>query len=181
MSSPTPSEPLHLDLSPAHGSEIRDRFVSGMGRTAGAVSIVTTAGHAGRLGQTVTAMMSVSADPPTLVIGLFRGAPVADAVRTNRVFAVSVLGVDDVTVARDFAGQSGPQTRYRFDEGWTTLRTGSPVRATASAVFDCHAEQFLITGSHLLIIGRVVDAAASDVDGLVYRNRAYGRHTPLAD
>jgi flavin reductase len=171
--------PLRLDLSESGDHEIRRRFIAGMGRLPAAVTVVTTAGSAGRFGQTVTAAMSVSADPPTLVIGLFRGAPVADAVRTNRCFAVSVLSTDDVEVAQGFAGQTDLAARYKFDDGWSALRTGSPVRTGAAAAFDCHAEQFLVAGSHLLIVGRVVDALSSDADGLTYSARSYGRHTPL--
>ncbi|MBK0420022.1 flavin reductase family protein [Leucobacter sp. CSA1] len=170
-----------LTLSPASGPEIRGRFIAGMGKATASVTLVTTDGGAGRFGQTVTAMMSVSADPPTLVIGLFRGAPVADAVRTNRCFAVNVLSTANVPIARDFAGASGPETRYKFGEEWGFMRTGSPVLSTAAASFDCHAEQFLVAGSHLLIVGRVVDARAQDLETLTYGSRTYGAHSPLAD
>ncbi len=171
---------LHrLELSPAKGPEVRQSFISGMGKVASAVTLVTTHGTAGRFGQTVTAMMSVSADPPTLVIGLFRGAPVADAVRTNRCFAVNVLSTENIPIAQDFAGAAGPDTRYKFGEEWSSMRTGSPVLPSASAVFDCHAEQFLVAGSHLLIIGRVVDAKATDATTLTYGSRAYGSHAPV--
>lgn len=173
------SDLLRLNLSPSSGRELNQRFVAGMGRTAGAVSVVTTDGTAGRFGQTVSAMMSVTADPPTLAIGLFRGAPVADAVRTNRCFAVNVLSTGDLAAAQSFSGQADIAARYKFGDGWTSLRTSSPVRLAAVAVFDCHAEQFLIAGSHLLILGRVVEAIAGEGEGLTYSHRSYGRHLPL--
>ncbi|WP_159502021.1 flavin reductase family protein [Microbacterium sp. 18062] len=172
-------DPVRLSLTPSTDAELRRRFIAGMGRTTGAVTVITTDGTAGRFGQTVTAMMSVSADPPALVIGLFRGAPVADAVRTNRCFAVNVLGVDHLDIAQAFAGQGGPSSRYRFGEEWTSLRTASPILTTAPAAFDCHAEQFLVAGTHLLIVGRVVEAHATDTTGLTYVSRAYGHHSPL--
>ncbi|MFT4220439.1 MAG: flavin reductase family protein [Microbacterium sp.] len=168
-----------LDLSPADGPELRQRFIQAMGKVAASVTLVTTDGGVGRFGQTVTAMMSVSADPPTLVIGLFRGVPVADAVRTNRCFAVNILSGQDIPVAQAFAGQADPSTLYKFDENWTSLRTGSPIRTTAAAAFDCHAEQFLVAGSHLLIVGRVVDAVAGSADPLTYHARSYGHHVPM--
>ncbi|MDJ0347934.1 flavin reductase family protein [Cryobacterium sp. PH29-G1] len=171
---------LHrLELSPGSGPEIRQRFIAGMGKATAAVTLVTTDGTAGRFGQTVTAMMSVSADPPTLVIGLFRGAPVADAVRTNQCFAVNILSTEDMSVAQNFAGVTDPSTRYKFGPEWKSLRTGSPILPTAAASFDCHAEQFLVAGSHLLIVGRVVDAQASEAATLIYGARSYGFSSPL--
>ena len=176
-----PNADFHrLALSPVSGTEIRHRFIAGMGKATAAVTLVTTDGTAGRFGQTVTAMMSVSADPPTLVIGLYRGAPVADAVHSNRCFAVNVLSTGNVDIAQDFAGASGPGTRYKFGTEWGSLRTGSPILSSAAASFDCHAEQFLVAGSHLLIVGRVVDAQTlDDTKTLIYGSRAYGIQAPL--
>lgn len=173
------SDSARLDLTPSDDPELRQAFISAMGGAAASVTVITTDGAAGRLGQTVTAMMSVCAEPPTLVIGLYRGVPVADAVRTNRCFAVNVLAHDDVQLARDFAGQNDFETRYKFGEGWTSLRTGSPARLGAAAVFDCHAEQFLTVGTHLLIVGRVVSVSSQAVPTLTYMNRSYGQHVPL--
>ena len=44
----------------------RDSFVAAMRQAATGVTVVTTAGMAGRLGVTVSAMSSVSAEPPLL-------------------------------------------------------------------------------------------------------------------
>ncbi len=46
----------------------RDRFVDAMNRAVTGVTVVTTDGELGRFGQTVSAMSSVSAEPPTLLI-----------------------------------------------------------------------------------------------------------------
>ncbi|QAY62581.1 flavin reductase [Xylanimonas allomyrinae] len=163
----------------SRATDVRSRFLEGFRRTAGSVTVVTTDGIAGRFGQTATAAMSVSADPPTLIVGLFRGVPVAEAVTTNGVFALNVLAADDVQIAHDFSGQSTQASRYKFGESWGALRTGSPVRLTASATFDCHVERFLSAGSHMLILGRVVEVHTNDVQSLTYSNRNYGIHVPF--
>ena len=48
--------------------DVRDRFFEGMSHAASTVNIVTTGGHRGRGGVTVSAMCSVSADPPSLLL-----------------------------------------------------------------------------------------------------------------
>ena len=45
---------------------MRDRFLQGMSQLASPVSVVTTDGPGGRAGVTVSAVCSVSADPPSL-------------------------------------------------------------------------------------------------------------------
>lgn len=172
-------ELIRLDLTEVDSPTIGRDFVAAMGRYPSGVTVVATDGAAGRLGQTATAVMSLCADPPSLAIGLFRGVPVADAIYSNKCFSVSVLSVDDVAVANDFAGQADVSTRYRFDQGWRTVRTGSPVRVDSPAWFDCHAEHFLVVGTHLLIVGRVVAAASAPATGLSYAARQYGRHVDL--
>ena len=71
---------------------LRSTFLTAMARTAAAVAVVTTDGQAGRFGQTVSAATSVTADPPTLLVCLFRKTSVAEAVQANGCFAVNVLG-----------------------------------------------------------------------------------------
>lgn len=95
------------------------------------------------------------------MVCLFRGAPVADAVRTNKCFAVSVLAATDAAIADDFAGQAQIDTRYRFGNGSAHIRTGSPARTSAAAVFDCHAEHLIVVGTHLLTVGYVASARST--------------------
>ena len=47
---------------------IRDNFLQGMAHAASTVSVITTDGAHGREGVTVSAMCSVSADPPSLLV-----------------------------------------------------------------------------------------------------------------
>ena len=53
----------------------RETFIAAMGQAATGVTVVTTDGRAGRLGVTVSAMTSVSADPPLLLICVNRRSP----------------------------------------------------------------------------------------------------------
>src|SRR5436190_4986272 len=69
-------------VMPERPEERRAEFVDAMSRAATGVTVVTSDGIAGRFGQTVSAMCSVSADPPTLLVCINRKSPICDAIQT---------------------------------------------------------------------------------------------------
>jgi flavin reductase (DIM6/NTAB) family NADH-FMN oxidoreductase RutF len=172
---PTSTE---VDLPTTCEPALRQAYVDAMARTAAAVTVVTTDGAAGRFGQTVSAATSVTADPPTLLVCLYRATAAADAVLANGCFAVNVLGPADRAVSDVFAGRGAVGQRYAFDDVWRTARTGSPVRPDVPAAFDCLLRHTMTVGTHVVCVGRVVAATSCAVEGLTYRDRGYGRHLP---
>jgi flavin reductase len=160
-------EPLPID---------RDAFLQAMRRAANGVTVVATDGRGGRQGCTVSAMSSVSADPPSLLVCVHHKSAVAQAIRANGVFSVSLLGSDHRQVSEVFAGRVRTEFGSKFACGsWGRLQTGAPVLADAPAAFDCRVAETVSVGSHLVVIGRVVTtrtAAAAD-QPLVYANRSY--------
>ncbi|MPY80112.1 MAG: flavin reductase [Actinophytocola sp.] len=157
-------------------ADVRDEFVAGMRNAATGVTVVATDGHAGRFAQTVSAMCSVSADPPTLVVCVNRRSPVVDALATNAVFSVNVLAADQVHVSDTFAGRPSRGQPYDFGcASWTTLTTGAPVLVGAAATFDCRLVDTVDSGTHRLVLGAVDKAAQRTVDPLIYLAREYRR------
>jgi len=154
----------------------RDAFLQAMRRAATGVTVVATDGPAGRHGCTVSAMSSVSADPPSLLVCVHQKSPVAQAIAANGVFSVSLLGADHRQVSEVFAGRVRTEIGCKFACGlWGRLRTGAPVLADAPAAFDCQVAETVAVGSHIVVIGRVVATrtdAATD-QPLVYANQSY--------
>ena len=154
----------------------RDAFLQAMRNAATAVTVVATDGPAGRQGCTVSAMSSVSADPPALLVCVHQKSPVAAAIAGNGVFSVSVLGAGHRQVSEVFAGRVRTEIGSKFACGlWGRLSTGAPVMSDAPAAFDCRVAETVEVGSHLVVIGHVV-AAQSDPEAaapLVYANQAY--------
>src|SRR5690242_13985198 len=68
-----------------------EQFTAAMGLAATGVSVVTTDGLQGRFGLTVSAVSSVSADPPLVLVCINRKSPAVAAVDGNGVFAVNLL------------------------------------------------------------------------------------------
>src|ERR1700722_17443015 len=129
-------------------------FREAMARLGAAVHIVTSAGPAGKTGFTATAVCSVSDTPATLLVCLNRRSKSAPLLSQNGVFCVNTLGAAEEKLADVFAGRSGTPLEERFSVGeWTTLKTGSPVLASAVIAFDCKTIETKVVASHNVIFG----------------------------
>jgi flavin reductase (DIM6/NTAB) family NADH-FMN oxidoreductase RutF len=158
----------------------RAAFVAAMAAAVTGVSVVTTDGAGGRRGLTVSAMTSVSADPPLLLVAINRRSPLVAAIRANGAFGVSVLGAHQADVADTFAGRPGTGEPFDFGRGrWERGAGGVPLLADAAARFECAVESTVEAGSHTLVIGAVGHASRGAVPALAYTRRAYARPEPL--
>jgi flavin reductase (DIM6/NTAB) family NADH-FMN oxidoreductase RutF len=150
-------------------------FREAMARLGAAVHVVTTAGPGGKTGFTATAVCSVSDQPAMLLVCLNRRSNSAPVLSQNGVFCVNTLGAAEEKLADMFAGRSGVHLEDRFTVGeWTTLKTGSPVLASAVVAFDCRTIEVKAMASHNVVFG-AVEAVRLGAGGpaLVYHDRAY--------
>jgi len=150
-------------------------FRDAMSRLGAAVHVVTTAGIAGKSGFTATAVCSVSDAPAMLLVCLNRRSNSAPVLAQNGVFCINTLGAGEEKLADLFAGRSGVHLHERFSLGeWITLKTGSPVLATAVVAFDCRTIETKAVASHNVVFG-AVEAVRLGPSGpaLVYHDRAY--------
>lgn len=160
--------------APAFTSVDRDLFVSAMSGAVTGVHVVTTEGPAGRFGITVSAVASVSADPPMVLACVNRRSPAAAAVQDNGVFAVNLLAAHQTHVSDTFAGRASQGAAFDFGcADWETGPTGCRLLAGAVASFDCTLESAHDAGTHVVLIGRVVHAAGADDTPLAHNRRSY--------
>jgi flavin reductase (DIM6/NTAB) family NADH-FMN oxidoreductase RutF len=158
-------------LSPAD----RNDFIEAMSRAATGVTVVTSEGELGRFGQTVSAMSSVSADPPMLLVCINRKSPIRTAIQQHRAFGVNVLRADQRRLSDVFAGRPRRDEPYDFSiAAWEEGEAGSPLLTGAVARFDCALEAAYDAGTHTIFVGRVVSASAGTGAPLVYAGRGYG-------
>ena len=151
-----------------------------MSRAVTGVTIVTTGGPAGRFAQTVSAMTSVSADPPSLLVCIKTTSVIVNAIREHRALGVNVLRADQRRVADTFAGRSTWSEPYDFDVArWDTLETGSPLLIGAVGRFDCRLDTVLEVGSHSVMFADVVAAESAPGTPLLYARRSYGEHVEI--
>ena len=162
---------------PAAGAE---RFTAAMAMAATAVSVVTTDGAAGKMGLTVSAVSSVSAEPPMVLACINRRSPLALAITRNKIFCINLLGAHQTLVSNVFAGRACEVQPYDFGcADWSRCVTGAPILAGAAASFDCSLEAAHDAGTHRIVIGRVLEAVTGDAEPLVYARRNYRATTKL--
>lgn len=161
--------------APAARPDLGALFRDGMSRIAATVHVITTDGPAGRAGLTATAVTSLSADPPMLLVCVKIGGNSAPVLLENGVFAVNALAGDQSGLADVFAGRGGIKGASRFQSGvWDTLTTGAPVLSNASVTFDCRLVEVHNIATHHIIVGRVEAIHLNPArSGLLYLDRAY--------
>ena len=149
---------------------MRDRFLEGMSYAACTVNVVTTAGAHGRAGVTVSAMCSVSADPPSLLVCVHHLICTSEIIRNNGVLCVNVLRDDQASISDTFAGRILTKSDDKF-----SCAEWPPVLENALVAFDCRVVKDFRSGSHYIF---VADVAHIEIETggspLIYANRAYG-------
>ncbi len=155
-------------------------FISAMGAAATGVTVVTTTGTAGRFGITVSALASVSAEPPLLLVCVNRRNPSVAAITQNGCYAVNMLAEHQSDVARTFSGRPLDGEPYEFKSSlWTDGFHGQPLLIEAAAKFECEVDSIHDAGTHRIFIGRVIAASSGTHAPLIYSSRSFGRTAPF--
>ncbi|MGB1092459.1 MAG: flavin reductase [Oceanobacter sp.] len=151
-----------------------EAFRNGMSLLGGAVSIITTDGEAGKFGFTATAVTSVTAEPPTLLVCMNRNSYANEHFKKNEVLCVNVLAGAHQQLSGDFANpQLTSEERFKSHD-WSVLTSGAPALDEALVNFDCRIADMHEVGSHTVFYCHIVDARQSgSQEALVYFNRAY--------
>jgi flavin reductase (DIM6/NTAB) family NADH-FMN oxidoreductase RutF len=146
-------------------------FAEAMSRLAGGVAIVTCSRDGRPWGTTVTAVASVSADPPTVLVSLGSTASSTDAIAVTARFGISILDQRQQLVARYCSLPGAP----KFLEPFTReAHSESPMVTGALAHLDCELVEQLEVADHTVFIGRVSEArSARRGRPLLYFHRDY--------
>jgi flavin reductase (DIM6/NTAB) family NADH-FMN oxidoreductase RutF len=139
-----------------------------MRRLAATVSVVTTLENGVRYGMTATSVVSVSMEPPSLLVGINRRASIHDPLLRRGRFCVNLLLNKHQLCSDAFAGKL--TATERFDVGtWCQDDQELPFLADALANVFCMVDQTLQYGSHTIVIGRVLDArVAHPIEPLIH-------------
>ena len=127
-------------------------------------------------GLTATAVCSLSADPPSLLVCVNRASTIAPGLKQDDAFSVNVLAEDQIDVAQAFGGQKTVKGAARFVYGsWIRSAHDVPLLVNARASFECVVEKVLDYATHHIVIGRVTDVHLRhpDAKALLYGDGRY--------
>ena len=157
-----------------------DQFKLGMRGLAHAVNIITAAHGGHRYGMTATAVCSVTAEPPTVLVCLNRKSATHNGVSKSKAFCVNVLRAEDSDLSNLFSGAQSGESRFTSRD-WSKLATGSPVLVESLVSFDCHVVKKLAHGSHTIFLGLVQQVLfGKKGKALLYAESQYAKLASLA-
>jgi flavin reductase (DIM6/NTAB) family NADH-FMN oxidoreductase RutF len=157
----------------AQPDNFRTEFRKAMRRLTGTVTVISAAHDERRYGMTATAVTSVSADPPSLLICINRACGLHDPLIRSGQFCVNILHAHQSGVAEAFSG--GLPGELRFSQGdWHAEESGLPFLRDAQANVFCEADAISSYGTHSIIIGKVRDVLMhGQVTPLLYQDGQY--------
>jgi flavin reductase (DIM6/NTAB) family NADH-FMN oxidoreductase RutF len=149
-------------------------YIAAMGQHVASVCVITTLAGGERFGLTATAMSSVCAMPPRLLVCVNKSGVSHHKIVESGLFCVNVLTEEQDHVAKAFAGMLGRDFDRFSNAEWKSLKTGSPVLAGAAAAFDCRVAGTLDQFTHTIFLGDVVAVSSqSGRESLLYGSRKF--------
>jgi flavin reductase (DIM6/NTAB) family NADH-FMN oxidoreductase RutF len=145
-----------------------------LAQLASGISVVTSLAGAAPLGITASSLISLSLDPPLVLVAVDRKLDLHPAILGKGVYAVSILSASQVDLGRVFAGMI-PEIQDRFASLETfTAVTSCPILADCLAWVDCRVWAVYPGGDHSIFVGEVLAAGVLQPGApLVYHNRQW--------
>ncbi|MEV6304316.1 flavin reductase family protein [Actinoplanes sp. NPDC051861] len=139
------------------------------------VSVVTTMTGSTAHGSTVSAFVSLSMDPPMVLVSLARSSNLLRNIRSSGRYGVNVLSAEQAALAIGFAtAESG----HRFRGVRWSADHDLPRLAGTTGWLACEVAGLIDGGDHVIVLGRVVGAETAEAAPLVYHRRTFGTHLP---
>ena len=141
-----------------------DQFATALRQYAAGVCLLTVRDDMDDVGVTVSSVMSVSADPPLVAVGLAAGGYPAEVLAEVGGCGLTILAGAHAIVASRFASAGRPSARHLLESvPWTrTAGSGAIVLADAPAALDCRLDRLIPAGDHVLALLQVTDVPVLD-------------------
>jgi len=144
-----------------------------MARVPAGVVVISARAENGYRGLTASSLVSISADPPMVLVGLERESATRTAVAESKAFNVSVLTRSQEFIADRFAGRAPS-----MDPKWAGVphrlgANGIPLVEGSAAWLECRLVEIRPAGDHDICVGEVTSASAGSGDPLILWDRAF--------
>jgi 3-hydroxy-9,10-secoandrosta-1,3,5(10)-triene-9,17-dione monooxygenase reductase component len=139
---------------------------------ASGVTVITSSLAGEPVGLTATAVCSVSATPPSLLISVTAGSRTEKGIAESGRFAVHLLPHHGRRYAEQFASRGSHFNGVQFSR---YSGTDLPVLTDVLGWFVCEVEQKIPAADHVIFVGRVLECELTDraPDPLLYFDRGY--------
>lgn len=143
-------------------------FRQTLGRFASGITVVTMQHENEVRGITVSAFLSVSLEPPLVLVSIDKKAHSHERIMNAEHYGVSILSEGQQPISNHFAGRA-PDVTPEFDS-----LEGFPVIKGAVAQLVCKTVQQVDAGDHTLFIGQIEGLTwQEDTKPLVYFHGSY--------
>jgi flavin reductase (DIM6/NTAB) family NADH-FMN oxidoreductase RutF len=143
-------------------------FRNALGRFASGVTVLTTEHEGETYGMTANAFVSVSLDPPLVLVSIGNRTKWRDKVEASRRYGVSVISREQATLSNHFAGKKQDGLAVPF-----VRKHGMPLIEGALAHFVCGLYDVHPAGDHTLYVGRVERTCYHDGAPLLFYTGNY--------
>lgn len=148
-------------------------FRAAMSSMASSVSVVTARRGDEMVGRTVTAVLSLSANPPSVLVSIDIVSRLADLIAKTGGFSMAVLAEDQSDIADAFAGKVPHETRFDLGK-WSRWPSGHPLLTGAVTAIDCEVIGSIETGTHVLFAGAIIESDSyEERRPLLWQRHAY--------
>lgn len=142
-------------------------FADALRQLAAGVVLLTVRDGIDDVGTTVTSVMSVSARPPLVAVGLSADGYPAEVLEEVGSCALTVLAAEHAIVASRFSSAGRPGARHLLESvPWRrAASSGAIVLAGGLAALDCRLERLVAAGDHVLALLEVAGVPVPGRDG----------------
>src|SRR3982750_3811643 len=139
-------------------------FAAAVGQYAAGVCLLTVQDDIDDVGTTVSSVMSVSARPPLVAVGLAADGYPAEVLEEVGRCGLTVLAAQHAIVASRFASAGRPSARHLLESvPWTRAPAREAIALSGGlAALDCRLDRLMEAGDHLLALLEIEDVLGID-------------------
>jgi flavin reductase (DIM6/NTAB) family NADH-FMN oxidoreductase RutF len=140
------------------------RFTTALRQYAAGVCLLTVQDDIDDVGTTVTSVMSVSASPPLVAVGLAADGYPAEVLEQVGRCGLTVLAAGHAIVASRFSSAGRPSARHLLESvPWVRgAGSGAILLTGAPAALECRLDRLVPAGDHVLALLAVIDVPVLD-------------------
>jgi flavin reductase (DIM6/NTAB) family NADH-FMN oxidoreductase RutF len=139
-------------------------FSAALGQYATGVGLLTVRDGIDDVGTTVSSVMSVSASPPLIAVGLSAAGYPAEVLQEVGCCGLTILAAEHAIVASRFASAGRPSARHLLESvPWSRAPSSDAiVLGGGLAALDCRLDRLIRAGDHVLALLEISDVLSVD-------------------